>query len=725
MVRMIRSAVSTIAVLGAMLLMLPAGAGATVAAGNTGWIWSNPLPQGNSLQEVEVAGGRFWAGGASGTLAFSDDGGQSWHSVRTGLLDGIDSIAPISQNSVVFAGSCALRRSDDGGATVRRLPWNASDDDCAAKIRAVSFPTPFSGYLLLTNGDVMVSADGGESWRKQGAAPLSPAAGGSEAVRDLRFDSRGHGVVSVGGQLAYSADAGVSWTPVVSGGVGSAFNFDFLDEDNGYAAGDHGDLLKTSDAGATWTAVAGDGATRGASITALSCADAAHCLAPLAAGQAVLRTIDGGLHWDSFSTGANNAAALAADGRAVAVGADGAIATSADFGLTWARTDSRLAGSFTGLHVESKKRALAFGAGGVLARTLDGGATWQQITTPLTTRLRDAVAVGRHIVVTATSGMVLTSSDDGAHWNVVQAPGKTRARALLAWAGGRTALIGPRGVRISTRWGARPAAARGVVARMKLSAADAAGRAAFVYNGRDIAVTTNRGRSWQHVRRPKGSGSTVELEMISARSGFLLDSHAELYVTRNGGRSWQRIETTGANTATSVAFGDTRHGYLGDASGRILATDDGGATWSRQYPFFDAGGTSPLMLSGLSRKGALGLVWNSDRIFSTTSGGRIGRSSKLTISPSVKSASPGSVIAVRGRLTPARGVERVAVLARIADAKAGTQWVTQNVTVSPSGTFSTRWKITRPTIFIARWSGDASHDGDAAPARVVKLRRSR
>lgn len=720
-------ALAVLALLFSLSVGAPQVATASVAAGNTGWYWSNPLPQGNALNVVESVGGRFWAGGASGTLAFSDDGGRSWNSVRTGLLDGIRSISPISSASVVFAGSCALRRSDDGGATVRRLPWSASDDGCAAKIRTVVFPTAFSGYLLLTNGDLYVTADGGESWRKQGIIPLTAAAGGSAVASDIHFDARGHGSAAAGGRILFSLDAGVSWTPVFdSAGVGQSYSFDFIDDDVGFAAGDHGDLLSTIDGGASWTAVSGDASTRAVTLSAIACADSQHCLSPVAGGLAVLRTGDGGAHWDASSgaVAADVDAELMPDGRGVAVGSSGAISVTQDFGASWSRIDSRLQGAFTGLRAESKRKALAFGAGGVLARTLDAGSTWQQIQTPLTARLRDAAAVGRHIVVAAASGIILTSADNGANWEVTQQATAPRASALLAWPGGRTALVGPRGVRVSTRWGANAHLVRGPVARMRLSNSDSAGRAGFVYNGHTIAVTTNRGHSWQAMRRPRGSGSTVKLDMVSQRVGFLLDSRAELFATRNGGRNWRRIETTGANDATSIAFGDARHGYISDSTGRVLATADGGATWARQYPFFDSTAASPLLLSGLSRRGAIGLVWNSDRIFSTSSGGAIGHSSKLTISPSARSVNRGAVIAVRGQLKPATGVERVAVLARIANAKGGTQWVTQNVTVSATGGFSTRWKIARPTVFIARWSGDAAHDGDAAPARIVKVRRA-
>jgi hypothetical protein len=225
------------------------------------------------------------------------------------------------------------------------------------------------------------------------------------------------------------------------------------------------------------------------------------------------------------------------------------------------------------------------------------------------------------------------------------------------------------------------------------------------------------------VARPRGAGKIVQLDMIDARRGYLLDSKAELFATTNGGRKWKRIETTGANFAVSMAFGDRRHGYLTDNTGRVLATADGGATWSRQYPFFDATEASKSLIAASSKLSALTLVTGTNRVFHTVSGGRIGSGSRLTIKPSATKVRKGTVVRVTGRLTPAGGTERVAVLARVTNAKGGTRWVPQERTVSATGTFTTSWLITASTEFIARWSGDASHDGDAAPLRIVKLKK--
>lgn len=707
----------------ALLALLSVPAGAKVFAGNTGWYWSNPAPQGQLLTRLSVAEGRVWAGGAAGALLRSDDGGRSWASVRTGLLDDIRNVEAVSRGSVVFAGSCALRRSDDGGSTVRRLPWSVSDDSCPAQIHAISFATAMVGHLLLSNGDIYQTVDGGESWRKQSVAPGSSAAGGSTGVGDVEFTTIQSGVLSVGGRIFRSDDGGSSWTPVAEvPDLGAVTRFSFVNDQIGFAVA-AGGLLRTSDGGNSWGQLLSSTGTAQA-LAGVACGSAASCVASAAAGGSLLQSGDGGLNWrDAGLQQQISDVAATGAGSYLAVGPDGLIVVSADDAASFSRVDRRISGRYNGLHALSTRSALAFGASGAIARTTNAGSSWQQLSAPLAQTLLDADASGANVLALARDGSLWRSSNRGVSWKRTNFPRSRKARALIVWPGGRTAVVGRRGVRVSTSWGAGARAARGAVAGMTLTGADTAKGAAFVYGPRRIAVTRDRGRSWQRVAVPRGPATTVQLEMLDAKNGYLLDSRAELHVTKDGGRHWRRLETTGANSATSIAFGDRRHGYIADASGRILYTDDAGATWARQYPFYDGDDDSPMTLVGLTRLGALALVRGTQQIFATTRGGRIGRSTKLTIRASAKQVRRGTVVTVTGRLKPAAGLERVAVLARVASARSGTQWVTQNATVSATGNFSTRWTVTAETHFIARWSGDAAHDGDAAPLVRVKIRR--
>lgn len=42
-----------------------------------------------------------------------------------------------------------------------------------------------------------------------------------------------------------------------------------------------------------------------------------------------------------------------------------------------------------------------------------------------------------------------------------------------------------------------------------------------------------------------------------------------------------------------------------------------------------------------------------------------------------------------------------------------------------AGSFTTRWKLARSTVFVAQWRGDDAHRGDGTPALGVKVVRRR
>ncbi|MGK2877333.1 MAG: YCF48-related protein [Solirubrobacterales bacterium] len=703
------------------------GASAAIPAGNTGWNWSNPLPQGNSLDRVETSGGRAWVGGATGTLMHSDDGGTTWVAVRTGLLDDIRTIDAVSPTSVVFAGRCALRRSDDGGVTVRRLAWGSSDDSCAAQIQAVSFPSPLIGYMLLSNGDVYSTGDGGDNWKKQGVAPVANGSGGIDPVRDLAFTSVSTGVISVGNRVLHTSDAGVNWTPVKTVTGAGMFNFEFVSGSVGYAVGDHAGMLKTTDGGATWNPVAGDLAPIGQNLRSLSCADESNCVASIASSGSILRTVDGGVSWSAVVVTPQNtvnAVGHIDSTRAVAVGPAGTLASSADGGAVWSYRNSVAEGKFRGIRADSPTSALIFGESGAIARSVNGGGFWNSLSVASSSTLIDATSADpKRIYALDAQAFLHTSANAGKTWTSRKLGSPSAARALFAGKAGRLLIVGPKGLRLSKRYGRSSTAAKGAVARLSLSSVDRAGTSVFAYGPRAIALSKDKGETWKVISRPRRSGSITRLDMLDAKYGYLLDSKAEVFITMNSGRKWTRLETTGANVAASMAFSDRKHGFLTDNTGRVLATADGGATWARQYPYYDATASSVAQIATYGEQAALSLVVGTNHVFATTTGGRIGSASQLTIKPSAKTVRKGTVVRVTGMLTPATGSERVAVLARVVNAKGGTRWVSQERTVSASGTFTTSWRISASTEFIARWSGDASHDGDAAPLKIVTLKK--
>lgn len=725
---MSRKFLLAVLVVGTMTVLLPNAAFAAVSAGNTGWNWGNPLPQGNTLRELDSAGQRVYAGGESGTLLRSNDGGNSWTSVRTGLLDSIATIRVLNPDSVVFAGECALRRTDDGGATVKRLAWGPSDEDCNFKISSFYFPTQNLGYLLLENGDVLSTADGGESWSKKTSVPGSRSTGGQASVNDIWFTGPSTGVVNSGGTVYLTSDGATSWSPVSAGGS-LLRGFTFASPTVGYAVGDDNRVLTSGDGGASWADVAAapPAGPNDSKLSSIDCADTQNCVATRVGGTGVVRTEDGGASWGAVSplSSGTFAAVFTAANNLVAVGGGGGTVVSTDKGATWTAISSAASGRYQKIAAQSDSVATAVGGNGTVARTTNGGASWQSVGVSTSNNVVAATfpSATRGYVLDS-AGVLLRSNNAGGSWQFLDTGVSTVPREMITPTSSTVVLIGPKGVRTSSNDGNDFAGASGKnLKKAALSRADQAGSALFAYGAKAIFVSNNAAKKWKAFKKPAAAKTISKLDMVSSKAGYVLDTRGELYFTRNAGKKWTRIETTGAGSVRDMAFGSVSVGYLTDWTGRVLRTLDSGKTWSRQYPFFDSGANSPLLIAAPSGRKAFMAVLDTNRLFVTDNAGTGGAPSTLTIKASSKRVRKGTTIKITGKLSPVNGGERVAVLARVSGAKGGTRWTTQERTVSANGTFTTSWRITKGTTFIARWSGSASHDGDGAPAVKVVLRK--
>ena len=191
-----------------------------VSVGHSGWLWGTPQPQGNALHGIDFAGSRGYAAGDFGTLLRTDDGGETWEGLPTGITAPLVTVRVVDSNTVVIGGDCALRRSDDGGQTFTRLPWTSSDQNCPSEIASFSFPSASVGYVMTQDGSILRTNDGGATFARKTSVPGTDSAGGSRTPTDIFFTADNSGVVTTSGdgpgKIFRTNDGGNSWTEVQS-----------------------------------------------------------------------------------------------------------------------------------------------------------------------------------------------------------------------------------------------------------------------------------------------------------------------------------------------------------------------------------------------------------------------------------------------------------------------------------------------------------------------------
>jgi photosystem II stability/assembly factor-like uncharacterized protein len=716
-----------------------ARAGAETTVGHSGWNWGNPQPQGHTLHAVEFAGGRGYAVGEFGTLLRTDDGGATWKGVPTGTTFDLTRLRAVDANSVVIGSGCLLRRSDDGGASFRRLLFTSSEASCPATIASFHFPAPQVGYLLLSDGSVVQTGNGGSSFSGRQAVP------GTQATRptataatptDIFFTDATTGFALTkgpdGGAIYRTSDGGNTWFRQATDPQALSSVF-FADPMVGYAVGAANTVLKTTDGGMTWKPQHVPENLAANDLTSIRCVTANSCLMSTASGDRLLRTTDGGTTTIAFNPSARKvfAASYASASVAVGVGERGATVRSSDAGAadpSFAPIGSEpLDGSFSRLRAPSDSIALAPGENGRLAISTDGARNWDVVRVPTSDNLVDGwFTDATHGFVLDLAGKAQRTDDGGASWALLDSGTNQTPSAIYAPDASTVLLFGPRNVRRSQDGGTsfEPVAAKLANRAGVFDFDRTSGGVLFAYGTGGVIVSSNVGASWKAVKGPVKHPSYQKVDFVSETTGFALTADGRVWRTATGGRKWAQVTSTGTNRAYDMSFSSASDGYLairsfggaGTDSGWLLRTSDGGVSWRPQL--LDNLPVGPRGLATPVAGTAFALAGPSDLLYTNTGGDR-GAESVLSIA--AKPATIGRkarTVKLTGRLAPAAAGATVVVSARRQGA--ATWSVVDTPRVSSSGTFTSSIRVRATTDLVAQWYGDAAHDGDGSTTLVIK-----
>ena len=338
---------------------------------------------------------RVVAGGQSGAVVLSDDGGSKF--VRLGSpVTGIFTRMRAAVGGAAFAAGedGALARSTDAGAS-----WSRVSVPTSESVVDVAFASPTTGYALDSDGALFRTANGGTGWstldtgttakpaaiyaptdtrvllfgptgiRRSGDGGGSFAAVKGKAVAKTKldgFDRAGPALFAYGDTaLIRSVDGGATWTAIKDPGTpkrrGLRRTFgqrlaqaDFADAGHGFARDYAGRIWRTDNAGRSWTQLLAIGTTNGTGM-AFSSAKSGYVAMPSfrgIEGGYVMRTDDGGRTWAPQLVTADP---IRPGGIAAGGGVDYLLAGSAAFLST--RTGGRFGAAST-LTISTGKAAL-------------------------------------------------------------------------------------------------------------------------------------------------------------------------------------------------------------------------------------------------------------------------------------------------------------------------------------------------------------------------------
>jgi len=263
-----------------------------------------------------------------------------------------------------------------------QTPWTSVTSGTNSHLLSVHFPDENTGFAVGTNGTILKTTDGGNTW----SAPLPSQA--TDAFYSVFFTDVLNGfAVGDNNLIRQTTDGGDTWNVVTSPAFAYFRVVWFLDAQTGFIAGGFPDqdvMLKTTDGGITWNLLPPTGNTQ--TIYGIYFTDANTGYASDFNGN-ILRTFDGGASWaiQNVAGGQLNSIVFTDSNTGYVVGRDGVILKTTDAGSSWFGLGSGTNYFLSDIKFRDASTGFAVGGDvtgniGIILKTTDGGNTWTQET---------------------------------------------------------------------------------------------------------------------------------------------------------------------------------------------------------------------------------------------------------------------------------------------------------------------------------------------------------
>lgn len=264
--------------------------------------------------------------------------------------------------------------------------WTRQPTGTMAWLHGIYFLDQSRGWIAGSNGTLLETTDGGQTWRKLDALTR-------DNLRDVYFANEKVGWLVAERDvlklktndeprtyLLKTQDGGSSWQRVFLNGTdvnARLVRVVFADSQRGWVFGESGIVFATRDGGVQW--MRQPAPTRHLLLGG-TFVDYAHGWL-VGAGATILQTNDGGLSWQSGvvrdGAGARfTATSFAGNSLGWAVGTAGLIFATTDGGRTWSEQHSNIDTDLFDVKFVDTSEGWAVGSQGTLLGTKDGGRHW-------------------------------------------------------------------------------------------------------------------------------------------------------------------------------------------------------------------------------------------------------------------------------------------------------------------------------------------------------------
>ena len=309
----------------------------TTTDGGASWIQKCYEWESDGLLSVYVnERGKGWAVGFAGIIYLTENNGDSWSQILSGVQsyfysgDDIYSVYCLNENTSWAVGhrqgggggGSIILNTTDGGKIWKTQLHNSGT---SKPIKSVYFVDENFGWALAENG-IWRTTNGGRNWVK-----------GSLQGKSIFFIDRSIGWLVretfniYSDAIFKSTDGGITWIPK---STQSGFYIYFTDITNGWVVGNNGSIKKSTDGGETWTAK-NSGTTNDLNCIKFYDSNLGVCVGN--AGTVLLST-DGGENWVTQDVGITEdltSVGFTNPNTVWIAGSNGTILNTTDLGNNW------------------------------------------------------------------------------------------------------------------------------------------------------------------------------------------------------------------------------------------------------------------------------------------------------------------------------------------------------------------------------------------------------
>ncbi len=563
----------------------------------SGWVWQNPLPQGNTLNDnCFINENTGFLVGNRGVVVTTTNSGINWQTMYLPTTQNLNAVKFIDLNTGYIVGdSSKIFMSINGG-----LNWNKINYSGNSKFNDINFYNNNNGLITGSNF-ILKTTNSGQNW-----VNILTLSSGYNLKKISYLDSNIIFVVGqkyIGGLPGYyrsvllkSTNSGLNWTET-NLNTGSLYSITCISRNNIICTGESS-IFKSTDEGMSWT-------NRVSSVFAILLdVNFFDLNNGIVIGHdpngRILRTNNGGDTWYDVLTFGFEPYSVCkssiSDG--FIVGENGSIFKTSNSGSSWSLLPTVLQdyGEFYKVQFVDENTGFAVGVGydapifygGSILKTTNGGENWisQRCFNYTYGDLTDIffISANTGFVTGANTAFVVKTTNEGSNWNCdVIGPWGLKAiwfsDSLNGTAVGDYGYI-YRTTNLGVSWNIQYSNSNIYLKGVHFINSNT-GTAVGSGQGGPILHTTNGGTNWTYQTIGSSSYSNLyRVYFIDNNTGFIIGEYSTVYKTTNSGINWIATQPVYSIQLNEIKFINNNTGFISGNSGLFLKTTNTGVNWN-------------------------------------------------------------------------------------------------------------------------------------------------